>query len=84
MPDVVIPSAERTGMILPLREWVLRQACQPLHQCQSAGIAVPSIAVNVSPGQVMGPAFAHTLECVLRDIGPIPARSAWNLARIHR
>jgi len=33
MPDVVILSAERTGMILPLCEWVLRQARQTLHQC---------------------------------------------------
>ena len=25
MPDVIIPSAERTGMILPIGEWVLRR-----------------------------------------------------------
>ncbi len=73
MPDVVILSAERTGMILPLGEWVLRQARQTLHQCQSAGIAGRNIAVDVSSGQVMGPAFAHILGRVLRDTGPIPA-----------
>ncbi len=72
MPDAVIPSAERTGMILPLGEWVLRQACQDLHDWQQVGIAVPSIAVNVSPRQVMGPAFAHTVERVLRDTDADP------------
>lgn len=73
MPDVVIPSAERTGMILSLGEWVLRQACHDLQVWQELGPAVPSISVNVSAHQVMGPAFAQTVERVLQDTGADPA-----------
>jgi len=71
-PDVVIPSAERTGLILSLGEWVLRQACADLRHWQSLEQAVPAIAVNVSAQQVMGPAFAETVHRVLTDTGADP------------
>ena len=48
-PDQFIPLAEETGVILPLGEWVLREACR-----QAA--AWPddiSVAVNVSPQQLL-------------------------------
>jgi len=69
MPEVVIPSAERTGMILPLGEWVLRQACEDFQTWSTHGLAVPRIAVNVSAHQVMGPAFAQTIARVLDRTG---------------
>jgi len=68
-PAVVLPSAERTGLILPLGEWVLHQACSDLQRWQSSGIDVPSIAVNVSAHQLMGPAFAQTVAHVLDATG---------------
>jgi diguanylate cyclase (GGDEF)-like protein len=67
MPEVIIPSAERTGAILELGEWVLRQACQDLERWRRQGTAVPSVTVNVSAQQVMGPAFANTVKGVLRE-----------------
>jgi diguanylate cyclase (GGDEF)-like protein len=71
-PAVVIPSAERTGLILALGEWVLRQACADLRHWQDSGIGVPAIAVNVSAHQLMGPAFAQTVERVLEATGADP------------
>jgi diguanylate cyclase (GGDEF)-like protein len=65
MPDLIIPSAERTGSILTLGEWVLRKACQDLQALRGQGAAVPSVTVNVSAQQVMGPAFADTVKGVL-------------------
>ncbi len=73
MPDVLIPSAERTGLILTLGEWVLRQACQDLQLWRTHASAIPSVAVNVSARQVMGPAFAHTVQRVLDDTGADPS-----------
>jgi diguanylate cyclase (GGDEF)-like protein len=72
MPTVVIPSAERTGMIIPLGEWVLQQACRDLVQWKRDGLAVPQLAVNVSARQVMGPSFAQTVAAVLNDTGADP------------
>jgi diguanylate cyclase (GGDEF)-like protein len=73
MPDMIIPSAERTGLILSLGEWVLRRACHDLHRWQARGLAVPSVAVNVSAHQVMGPSFAHAVQRVLGETGADPA-----------
>ena len=72
MPTVVIPSAERTGMIIQLGEWVLRQACRDLVQWKLDGLEIPKLAVNVSARQVMGPAFAQTVAAVLNDTGADP------------
>lgn len=71
-PSTVIPCAERTGFILPLGEWVLRQACEDMADWQAQGFAIPSMAVNVSAYQVMGPSFAHTVERVLDVTGVDP------------
>ena len=51
-PDKFIPLAEQTGMILPLGEWVLREACRQLHQWHCQGFHLPRVSVNVSPLQL--------------------------------
>jgi diguanylate cyclase (GGDEF)-like protein len=72
-PDVILPIAERTGMILPLGEWVLGQACRDLRAWQQVyGQAVPHMSVNISGHQVVGPAFAETVAHVLADTGTDP------------
>lgn len=51
-PDKFIPLAEETGLILPIGEWVLREACRQLHQWHCQGFHLPRISVNVSPLQL--------------------------------
>ena len=51
-PDKFIPLAEQTGLILPIGEWVLREACRQLHQWHGQGFHLPRISVNVSPLQL--------------------------------
>jgi diguanylate cyclase (GGDEF)-like protein len=74
-PEIILPIAERTGMILPIGEWVLAQACRDLKAWQHLyGEAVPHVAVNVSGHQVVGPAFAETVAQVLAETGTDPAQ----------
>jgi diguanylate cyclase (GGDEF)-like protein len=40
--------AEETGLIADIGRWTLQRACRDLHTWRNAGLAVPSIAVNVS------------------------------------
>ncbi|MGI8590767.1 MAG: putative bifunctional diguanylate cyclase/phosphodiesterase [Nakamurella sp.] len=73
MPDVILPSAERTGLMVPIGEWVLRQACRDLAQWNGAAPMPGAVAVNVSAQQMMDPAFAHTVTRVLAETGADPA-----------
>jgi len=51
-PDKFIPLAEQSGLILPIGEWVLREACRQLYQWHCQGFRLPRISVNVSPLQL--------------------------------
>jgi len=51
-PDKFIPLAEQTSLILPIGEWVLREACRQLHEWHCQGFHLPKISVNVSPLQL--------------------------------
>lgn len=50
-PSTFIPIAEETGIILPLGDWVIRQACRQLREWAGTQLGHLSIAVNVSVQQ---------------------------------
>ena len=51
-PDTFIPLAVQTGLILPIGEWVIREACRQLRDWQCQGFLLPRISVNVAPLQL--------------------------------
>ena len=64
-PAVFIPLAEESGLIVPLGEWVLGQACR-----DAAGWpGGVSVAVNVSPLQLRHRAFAQSVPAALAASG---------------
>ncbi|MES2489463.1 MAG: EAL domain-containing protein [Pseudomonadota bacterium] len=79
-PDFFIPLAERSGLIVPLGRWVLREACQAAlrfdREQNHAKIAGKSgfISVNVSAGQFHDPEFIPELSNILRETKLDPAR----------
>jgi EAL domain-containing protein (putative c-di-GMP-specific phosphodiesterase class I) len=72
MPAEFIKTAEESGLIVPLGEWVLREACNQMAVWTAGGYPVP-VCVNVSPRQMADPAFPSTLEGILADTGCCPA-----------
>ena len=70
-PDVFIPVAEAMGLIVPLGEWALRQACQAWRQLDAAGHALP-LSVNVSPSQFRQHGFVDSVRRLLQETG-VPA-----------
>ncbi|WP_313103956.1 EAL domain-containing protein [Brevundimonas sp.] len=69
-PSDFIPVAEETGLILPIGEWVLRQACR-----QAAAWPEPHrIAVNLSPVQLGHVDLPRLVHQVLLETGLTPSR----------
>jgi diguanylate cyclase (GGDEF)-like protein len=70
-PAEFITAAERTGLIVPLGRWVLRQAC---HQAAAwvrdfGGLAPRSVSVNVSGRQFREPGFVQDVAGALAESG---------------
>jgi diguanylate cyclase (GGDEF)-like protein/PAS domain S-box-containing protein len=69
-PAVFIPLAEESGLILPIGEWVLREACR-----EAASWQTPlNIAVNLSAIQFRHGDLAALVHAVLLDSGLPPGR----------
>ncbi|MGB3517168.1 MAG: EAL domain-containing protein [Elainellaceae cyanobacterium] len=80
-PADFIPIAEETGLIIPLGEWILRQACQQFQawkerlQQQATHIsdlvdqALPSVSVNLSVRQFTQPNLMERIDCILAETG---------------
>ena len=64
-PSEFIPVAERTGVIGPLTEWVLDEACARLAEWSPALKQFLQVSVNVSPAQITDPAFVDTVTDVV-------------------
>ncbi|MDO9382715.1 MAG: bifunctional diguanylate cyclase/phosphodiesterase [Hyphomicrobiaceae bacterium] len=68
-PQIFIAIAEQTGLIHELGHWVLREACGAICDTDFA-----TLAVNVSPVQILKPGFADTLLSTLTETGFPPGR----------
>ena len=64
-----IPIAEETGVIVPIGDWVLQQACSTTRQWIDAGLVGSrfSVHVNVSRLQLAGPTFVNRVVDLLRE-----------------
>ncbi len=74
-PNLFLPMADETGIILNIGEWVLRQACQRLQQWRSQGLADPSVAMNVNlAGRQFGqPGLVEQIRTILAETQLPPA-----------
>jgi diguanylate cyclase (GGDEF)-like protein/PAS domain S-box-containing protein len=69
-PSEFIPAAEESGLILPLGQWVLMQACQQLAVwALRPETAHLSIAVNVSVRQFRHPDFVDSVVAAIQSSG---------------
>ena len=71
-PDRFIPVAEESGLILPLGEWVLREAGRQLSVWQAAGFTDACVSVNVSAIQLQRQDLVTIVDQVLKDNGLRP------------
>ena len=71
-PARFIPVAEDSGLIVPLGEWVLRQACSQLMQWRAQAMPLRRMVVNLSPRQFRQKHLVRTFVRVLDETGVEP------------
>ncbi len=72
-PDVFIPLAESTGLIIPIGEWVLDTACKHLRKLHDAGWDQLTVSVNISGRQLERNTLVETVKCALESSGLSPS-----------
>jgi EAL domain-containing protein (putative c-di-GMP-specific phosphodiesterase class I) len=71
-----IPVADESGLIVPLGQWVMREACAQLARWQSElgpGRAL-TLTVNVTARQLLAPTFVTDVRRAIEDAGIDPTR----------
>ena len=69
-----IPLAEETGLINPIGEWLLHEACREAKAWEDAGLPPIRLSVNLSPRQFQRATLLPTVASALRDSGLAPER----------
>ena len=99
-PTEFIPTAEASGLIVPIGQWVLEESCRRLLEWRRAGIHLDHMAVNISLRQLQDNTFleyllqylaaggidGHSLELEVTEsmLAAQPARLSGTLERIRR
>jgi diguanylate cyclase (GGDEF)-like protein/PAS domain S-box-containing protein len=73
-PDEFIPLAEETGLILPLGQFVLREACAAARHWQEGGGGGLSVSVNISAREFGQPGLVDRIKDLLAENGLAPAQ----------
>jgi diguanylate cyclase (GGDEF)-like protein/PAS domain S-box-containing protein len=75
-PDAFIGLAEDTGLIIPIGEWALAEACRTVAQWDEIGLLAPefTMAVNLSARQVGQADLVERVRSVIERSGPTASR----------
>lgn len=71
-PSMFISIAEQSRLIVPIGNWVLREACRLLRTWRDSGLAIVPISINVSLVEFTTSDFAQDVAAAIADAG-IPA-----------
>lgn len=71
-PERFIPIAEETGLIVPIGEWVVRNACRERQKWSALGVTPPRIVVNVSARQFAQRNLVATVGRILQEMDLSP------------
>ena len=66
-PLEFIPVAEESGLIVPIGEWALKQACQQIKSWQRLGLPALRVSVNLSAVQFKRQNLVETITTALRE-----------------
>jgi diguanylate cyclase (GGDEF)-like protein/PAS domain S-box-containing protein len=68
-PSEFIPLAEQQRLMLPIGQWVLREAARHAARWHERGLGVGAVAVNLSTMQFQARDFSESVAQLLREVG---------------
>ncbi|MFB9963583.1 EAL domain-containing protein [Sinosporangium siamense] len=71
-PEQFLGPAEDTGLIVPLSEWILREACREVAGWRASSWDI-GLSLNLSARQINAPRFVETVRCALAESGLPPS-----------
>ena len=71
-PAQFIEIAEECGLIVPIGQWVLREACRQARAWQLAGLPPMGMAINISSVELRAPDFVSGVRAILTATGLDP------------
>lgn len=71
-PAQFIKVAEESGLIVPIGQWVLREACRQVQTWIDAGLHAVPMAVNISSAEFRNSRFVDGLGLILQETGVAP------------
>lgn len=74
MPDNFIPLLEDTGLVIPVGEWVLREACRQMRRWHDAGHRSLGVSVNLSMKQFRSGTLLASVQQALAESGLPPEK----------
>ena len=72
LPDQLVPLAEETGLIVPIGQWALREACLQAQKWVAQGLPMFRMAVNLSARQFMSATLLDDVSRIIKEAGMDP------------
>jgi diguanylate cyclase (GGDEF)-like protein/PAS domain S-box-containing protein len=69
LPEKFIPIAEQCGYIVPIGQWVLREACRQTQSWLDAQLTPIPVAINISAVELRSKDFVQGVRAVLHETG---------------
>ncbi len=79
-PSEFIPVAERTGLVLPIGEWVLSEVCACIAAWNAQELPPWPVSVNLSPIQLNAPDIVDRIDAIVTAAGVAPERLMFEIA----
>ncbi len=72
LPPEFMPVAERSGHVVPIGRWALREACRQARNWRAADLAPLPIAIDVSAMELRSEGFVENISAILLETGMQP------------
>jgi diguanylate cyclase (GGDEF)-like protein len=71
-PNEFIPALEKNGLIIPVGDWVITEACSAIQRWQASGLPAVPVSVNVSAPQFNQDGFVQRIKSILDETAVAP------------